>query len=82
MTDLETDTSAKLLFVQLMPAFTADELGVKIAAAEAVPAPEVFLARIFIEYEVQFVKPLLIIIGLFVIEGIGLFQVEPLFVEY
>jgi hypothetical protein len=64
-----------------MPGFT-DALGVKLAATEAVPLPEVFTARIFIEYEVQLVKPLLIIIGLAVIAGEGVIQLVPPFVEY
>jgi hypothetical protein len=64
-----------------MPGF-ADALGVKLAATEAEPLPEAFTARIFIEYEVQLVNPLLIVIGLVVIAGEGVIQLVPPSVEY
>jgi hypothetical protein len=57
-------------------------VGVKLADAEADPLPEVFTARIFIEYEVQLVKPLLIIRGLSVVAGEGVTQLVPPSVEY
>jgi hypothetical protein len=47
-----------------------------------VPLPEAFTALIFIEYVVQLVKPLLIIIGLAVIAGDGVTQLVPPSVEY
>jgi hypothetical protein len=47
-----------------------------------VPLPELFTARIFIEYELQLVKPLLIMSGLAVIAGEGVIQLVPPSVEY
>jgi hypothetical protein len=72
---------ADVLLVQFIPIFT-DAVGVKLAATEAVPLPEAFTALIFIEYVVQLVKPLLIIIGLAVIAGDGVTQLVPPSVEY
>jgi hypothetical protein len=57
-------------------------VGVKLAATEVDPLPEAFTARILIEYAVQLVKPLLIIIGLVVIAGEGVTQFVPPSVEY
>ena len=72
---------ADVLLVQMIPIFI-DAVCIKLAATEADPLPEAFTARIFIEYEVQFVKPLLIIIGLVVIAGEGVIQLVPPSVEY
>jgi hypothetical protein len=59
-----------------------DTVGVKLTADETLPLPEVFTALSFIEYVVQLIKPLLMIIGLSVTAGEGVTQVAPLSVEY
>ena len=55
--------------------------GVSVTVDDAVPAPILFTAFSFTEYEVPFIKPV-IDTGLVVTAGLNAVYVEPLFVEY